>query len=354
MGAEGATLPMKYSIFAVQDHYPDRERSIARYYEEMLAQCVLAEELGYDTFFVAEHHFHPYGVFPNPAVALAAAAERTKRIRLGTAVSVLPFRNPLLVAEDYAMLDQLSGGRVVLGVGSGYLAHEFEALRIDPKEKRERFDEALDILRRALAGEAVTVDGRFHRFEGVAINVPAAQRPTPPIYVAVLRKEAIYHVGRQGNPVMNIPYASVDRFEEIEPMVGEYFRGRAESGRAGDADDLLLAFHAHVAESDAAARRDAAEAFDLYVATRLYAKRQVYDDIIESGLALFGSVETVVDKLEKLHRMGLRHVLLLQNFGLLDHDIVCRSMTRIAREVMPALAARVAADPSPRGAAVSG
>ncbi len=344
MGAEGTTLPMRYSIFSVQDHYPDRERTITAYYEEMLQQCVLAEELGYDTYFVAEHHFHPYGVFPNPAVALAAAAERTGRIRLGTAVSVLPFRNPLLVAEDYAMLDQLSGGRVVLGVGSGYLAHEFEALGIDPRDKRAQFDEALDILRRALAGEEVTVDGRFHRFDGVAINVPPVQRPTPPIYVAVLRKEAIYHVGRQGNPVMNIPYASVDRFEEIEPMVAEYFRGRREAGLETGPEDLLLAFHAHVAESDEAARRDAAEAFDLYVATRLYAKSQVYDDIIRSGLALFGSVETVVDKLEKLYRMGLRHVLLLQNFGLLDHRLVCRSMERFAREVMPALAERVAAD----------
>lgn len=335
-------MPMRYSIFTVQDHYPGRARSLGRFYDEMMDQAVLAEELGYDGYFVAEHHFHEYGVFPNPAVALASAAQRTKRIRLGSAVAILPFRNPLAVAEDYAMLDQLSHGRVTLGVGSGYLAHEFAGFGIPPAEKRERFDEALEVLKKALSGERFSFAGKFHRIDGVALNVTPVQKPTPPIYVAVLRKEAAYFVGRQGHRLMSIPYASLDRFEEIATLIAEYKRGRTEAGLETAGEDMLVAFHTYVAESDDGARRDAAEAFDLYVETRLYAKRQTYDDIIRSGLALFGSVETVAEKLAALHKMGVRHVLLLQNFGLLGHDKVCRSMARFAREVMPRLAKRLA------------
>src|SRR5215218_2474931 len=181
---------MRYSIFSVQDHYPGRGRSVPELYQQILAQGELAESLGYDTFFVAEHHFHEYGAVPNPAVMLSSMAQRTTRLRLGTAISVLTFHNPLTLAESYAMLDVLSCGRLVLGVGSGYLKHEFEGYGVDPAEKRDRFDEALEVLQRALSGERVTFAGRYVRVENIAINVLPIQQPAPPIYVAILRREA--------------------------------------------------------------------------------------------------------------------------------------------------------------------
>ncbi|MGB0387599.1 MAG: LLM class flavin-dependent oxidoreductase [Ardenticatenaceae bacterium] len=334
-------MPIKLSLFSVQDHHPDLPRTQKEFYDETMKQGVLADELGFDTFFVAEHHFHEYGISPNPALFLTALAQHTKQIRLGPAVSVLPFRNPLLVAEDYAMLDLLSGGRCVLGVGSGYLVHEFAGFNVDGKEKRERFDEALHLLRLALQGERITFQGKYHQVNDVAINVFAVQKPHPPIYVAVLRKEAAYYVGRQGNPLISIPYASVGSFEEIAPLVMEYDRGHAERAAEGGTHEAIVAFHTYVAESDAAARQEAADPFDLYVATRLYARRQTYDDIIHSGLALFGSVETVADKLVRLYQMGVRHVAMLHNFGKLDHDLVMRSIKRIANEVAPRVAEQV-------------
>ena len=96
---------------------------------------------GYDTFFCAEHHFHEYGVVPDPAVMLSALVQRTKRIRLGTAISILTFHDPRRIAETYAMLDMMSGGRFVFGVGSGYLSHEFTGYDSEPREKRDRFNE---------------------------------------------------------------------------------------------------------------------------------------------------------------------------------------------------------------------
>lgn len=330
---------MRLSIFSVQDHYPAGARSVAQLYGEVIAQAELADRIGYDTFWVAEHHFHEYGVVPNPALMLATLAQRTKRLRLGTAISILTFHNPLTVAENYAMVDVLSGGRLVYGVGSGYLPHEFAGYAIDPAEKRDRFDENLAIVRRLLAGERISAKGRFSNVDAVALNVRPLQTQVP-IYVAVLRREAAFHIGKQGNNLMCVPYASVDHFNEIGDLIGDYRLGRAEAGFAPSDDDAVVTLHTHVAESDAAARRNAEAAFNLYVDTRLYAKKSTYDDAMRNEVHLFGSVETVADKLVALYRMGIRHVSALQNFGMLAQPLVHESMERMMREVMPKVAAR--------------
>jgi len=329
---------MKLSIFSVQDHYPGRPRTVPQLYGEIVAQAELADALGYDTFWVAEHHFHEYGVVPNPAVMLSTLAQRTKRLRLGTAISILTFHNPLTVAESYAMVDVLSGGRLVYGVGSGYLAHEFAGYRIDPAEKRDRFDENLAIVRRLLAGERVTAEGKHSKVDAVALNVVPIQREVP-IYVAVLRREAAYHVGRQGNNLMCVPYASLEDFKQIGDLVAEYRRGGADAVLAPSDDDAVVTLHTHVAESDEAARRDAESPFNLYVDSRLYARKSTYDDAMRNGLHLFGSVETVAGKLAALRRMGVRNVSTLHNFGLMPQPLVRASMERLIRDVLPRVAA---------------
>ena len=321
---------MRYSVMSVQDHYPKRERTVPELYAQVLAQAKLAETLGYDTFFVAEHHFHEYGAVPNPAVMLAAMAQRTKTLRLGTAISVLTFHSPLTVAETYAMIDVVSNGRLVLGVGSGYLKHEFEGYRIDPAEKRERFDESLEVLKQILSGKRVTYKGRHIQVDDVAINVLPIQKPLPPIYVAILRREAAYHIGRKGQRIVCVPYASVDRFEEVGEIVAEYRKGQRDGGIVESEEDVLIALHTHVAESHTEASKRAAAPFELYVESRLYAKRQTFEDVEKSGLSLIGGMETVRDKLQALHQMGVNHVLALHNFGLIEQDLVFDSMRRFA------------------------
>src|SRR5262245_19123206 len=341
---------MKLSIFSVQDHYPDRQRTIPQLYNEVMNQAVLADELGYDGFFLAEHHFHPYGVAPNPELLLAAMAQRTRRIRLGTAISVLTFHDPRTAAETFAMTDVIAGGRFVLGVGSGYLKHEFDGYGVAASEKRERFDECLQAVELLLSGERVTFHGKFHRLDDVAINVRPLQNPLP-LYVAILRREAAYHVGRQGKGLLSGPYAALDRFEDIGRPVEEFRRGRAEAAEKASAlpqalGDNIVCLHTHVAETDAEARRIAAAAFDLYVETRLYAKRMAYDDILRSGICLFGSVDTVADQLCRLADMGIDHVMALQNFGGLPAPEVERSMRMMIEQVMPKVAARRARNPA--------
>jgi alkanesulfonate monooxygenase SsuD/methylene tetrahydromethanopterin reductase-like flavin-dependent oxidoreductase (luciferase family) len=355
MSAIAAPALPDLACFSVIDHYsaalyPGHTRTIAQFYAEVLEQCVLADQLGYHAFYVAEHHFDDYGVIPNPAVWLAAAAMRTQRIRLGPAVAVLPFRDPVHLAEDYAILDQLSRGRLVMPVGSGYLRHEFEGFNVDGATKRFRFDETLALIRALWRGERVRYAGRYHALSGVALNVRPYGDRMPAMPIAVLRAEAAYHVGKAGEELMTVPYATLDRFEEIGSLLAAYREGRAAGGH--DRGRTYVALHTYVAPTDAAARAEAAAAFDLYVATRKYAKRQTYDDIQRSGLSLMGSVATVADKVAELARMGVDELMILYNFGDLPHARACASMRRMVEEVLPRAQARLAVAAPPAITAV--
>jgi alkanesulfonate monooxygenase SsuD/methylene tetrahydromethanopterin reductase-like flavin-dependent oxidoreductase (luciferase family) len=326
---------MRYSLFSVNDHYPRLPRTVPQLYNQVIHSCELAERLGFDTFFCAEHHFHEYGVVPDPSVMLSALAQRTKKIRLGTAISILTFHDPRRIAETYSMVDMMSGGRLVFGVGSGYLAHEFVGYGKEPKEKRDRFNENLDIVKRLMAGETLSYKGQFSASDKVVLNVFPHEGRVPPIYVAVLAREAAYHVGKQKNRIFTVPYASCKDFADIGTMLAEYRKGLTEAGLEADDDDHVFTLHTYVAKTDEEAKAQAKAAYDLYVDTRLYAKKHIYEDIIANGINLFGSVENVAEKMCQLHEMGIRHVATMHNFGALDPALVERSMTMFAKEVMP-------------------
>src|SRR5207237_3368971 len=238
---------MRYSTFSVNDHHPRLARAVPQPYTQVMRQCELAESLGYDTFFCAEHHFHEYGVVPDPAVMLSALTQRTKRIRLGTAISILTFHDPRRIAETYSMLDMMSGGRLVFGVGSGYLAHEFVGYGKEPKEKRDRFNENLDIVKRLMAGETLSYRGQFSASEKVVLNVLPHEGRVPPIYVAVLAREAAYYVGKQKNRIFTVPYASCQDFADIGTMLAEYRKGLADAGLKADDDDHVFTLNPYVA-----------------------------------------------------------------------------------------------------------
>lgn len=337
-----ASNDLRVSIFSVNDHHPAMERTIPQLYTEVMEQCELAEDLGYDTFFCAEHHFHEYGVVPDPAVMLAAIGQRTKKIRLGTAISILTFHDPRRLAESYSMLDMMTGGRLVYGVGSGYLAHEFEGYDEDPAEKRDKFNENLDVIKKLMAGERLSYEGKFTKSSNVALNVLPHQGKLPPIYVAVLARPGAYHVGKQGNRLFTVPYASCENFDDIGAMLAEYRKGREEAGLPRDEDDHVFTLHAHVAESQAACDANIKEPYELYVRTRLYAKMHTYEDILDNGICLFGDPDHVADKMFRLWEMGIRHVACLSNFGNMERTAVENSMRLMMDEVMPKVEARIA------------
>ena len=321
---------LRFSVFSVQDHYPDGDRTVRQYYEETLQNIVLAEELGFETFWVAEHHFHEYGVIPNPAVFLAAASQRTSTIGLGVAVSVLPFRDALLTAEDFAMVDLLSDGRLHLGVGSGYLKHEFKGFRLSGDHKRQMFDERLDALETLVGGGTVDIDADFVKAGEATLNVPPGRDGGPPVYVAVLRKEVAYHVGFAGRRMLSVPYATVTDLKEIKGIIANYNRGWEEGGHAGPAPDIGFAFHAYMAATAAQAREDAEPAFDAYVTSRLYGKSAGWDEITTRGYCLFGGPEEIRQRLEDMTEIGIRHIMLLCDFGGLPQENVHSSLSAFA------------------------
>lgn len=322
---------MQLGIFSVADHYPNElERSADRFYHELLAQAQAADELGFESFWVAEHHFHEYGAIPRPAILLAAAAARTERIRLGAAVVVLPFDNPLRTAEDFAMVDTLSGGRLVLGVGSGYLRHEFEGFGIAPEEKRGRFDEGLDIVLKGWSGERFSHNGEHYQIQDVQLNILPLQRPHPPLWVAILSNGAAYHVGRRGMPIMTIPYATTESFDELAAMTADFRRGFAESGRNQEEACVRFGLHVYCAETTEQARAEAREAMDRYVRTRLYAKHRSFEELIEKDLVAFGDPDEIARVMRRYEAAGLTHMMAIMNFGGMPHENVLRSMALMA------------------------
>ncbi|HXH83248.1 MAG TPA: LLM class flavin-dependent oxidoreductase [Candidatus Tectomicrobia bacterium] len=330
---------MRFGIFSVVDHYPEElPRTTGQFYAELLEQAEAAEALGFSSFWVAEHHFHDYGAIPSPPVFLAAAAQRTRRIRLGAAVVVLPFRNPLQVAEDYAMVDVLSDGRLNLGTGSGYLQHEFDGFGVPVEEKRERFDEALEIVLRAWTGERFSYAGTWHRVRDVRLNIVPVQRPRPPVWLAVLRNEAAVHVGKKGFCPMLIPYATTEHLGELARTVTAFRDSFVEAG--GDPREATVPFglHTYVADSFAQATADAREAMDRYVRTRLYARQRPYELLVDRQLVAFGGPDDVVRVARAYADAGLTDFLAIMNFGGLEHRKVLRSMELMARHVLPAFA----------------
>jgi alkanesulfonate monooxygenase SsuD/methylene tetrahydromethanopterin reductase-like flavin-dependent oxidoreductase (luciferase family) len=331
---------MRFSIFSVCDHHLDVPRSIGQLYSQVLDEMELAEELGYWTYYIAEHHFHEYGVVPCPPAFLGAASQRTSRLGLGVAVSVLPFHNPLLLAEEYAVVDHLSGGRLRLGVGSGYLQHEFQGFGISPEERRQRFEEVLEVMVRAWRGETFSYQGTYYRVENVRIAVTPFQKPHPPLWVAILHADRAYQVGRAGRSIMMVPYATCETIQDLQEVIAAYRRGYAEAGATGE-PDVAVALHTYVAASKEAARAEAGAALDRYVVTRLYARRRSFEELDRGQVILFGDPDLVADRLQRLREMGVSHVMALMNFGALEPERVRRSMTLFAREVMPRLATTV-------------
>jgi len=292
------------------DHYPgELERTETQFIEEFLEQTVLADELGYECSWVAEHHFAPYGIVSNPAVILAAAAARTRRIRLGPAVVVLPLRSAVNAAEDYALVDQISGGRLNLAVGSGYLAHEFSPLGLPMEDKADRMNEGLSLMRTFWSSPSTTFAGKYNRLVDAGNAVRPLQKPFPPTWIAVLRKEAAYYVGRQGFNMMGIAYVTVNNPAELRELLQSYKQGYAESGAAPEDMQICIALKVHVAETREQAIAQARASVERYLRTRKYARGATFQSLMENRLLAVGDPDDVARVLEEYQEAGVTQLM---------------------------------------------
>ena len=177
---------MKFGLCYIPDYHAEYSGSWSDWYEGMIAEVRLAEALGFDSAWFAEHRV-PGFAFGSPALFITACARETKRIRLGASVSLLPLNNPVRTAEDYAMADVLSHGRLDFGVGRGLYKYDYDVANVPMDESRERFNENLAIIRQLWSEQTVTYHGKWTTLDGHAIGPRPMQHPTPPIFIAAVR-----------------------------------------------------------------------------------------------------------------------------------------------------------------------
>jgi len=325
---------MQLSAFSVLDGFPAEVDFAGRNrYSEVLSLADAAERSGLACVWVAEHHFLPSGLCPAPPVLLAAMGARTRRIRLGSLVSVLPFHSPVEIAEQYALLDQLIGGRLNFGVGSGYIPGEFEGFGVDPAQKRERFDRALETILAAFRGEEIRVEAP--NAHPVRLNVLPRQQPSPPIWIAAQRREALPFVARKGFSLALIPYATVRDVSELAQEIREFRAALPEGATA----TVSAALHIYTGPAPDRART----AFQRYLDSRLATQSTFYQQkvrsdpqhasaaaIEESGLALIGGLNEVEERAEALADAGVDELLGIFDFGGLSLSDAIGSVQRLS------------------------
>jgi alkanesulfonate monooxygenase SsuD/methylene tetrahydromethanopterin reductase-like flavin-dependent oxidoreductase (luciferase family) len=327
---------MKVSIFTICDYYGDSHPAPDIFYRNKLDLAEWAEELGFDGFFVAEHHFQPYGLVPDPVTILSAAAMRTKRIALGPAVAVLPFHNPLLAAERYCLVDQLSGGRLIFGVGSGYLQYEFDGFGLSPADKRQRFDEALVVVEKAMTGARFSHQGEYYSIPKTALNVSSFGARAIAPKIAILSELAAYYIGKRGYGIMTIPYATLENIDDGAHLYSNYRKGWAESGKPGQGE-VFAAFHTHCCDHPTALNEVNRRHLEKYVMSRLYAKHSDYATCLQRGVVASGTPEDVTQQLQRVIDTGVDHLMLVVDYGALPPEETRCSMELIASRVVPAL-----------------
>lgn len=201
---------MKFGIglFSMQTH-EELSYSHPELYKNTLEQVQLAEDVGFNSAWISEHHFLEDGYCPSPAVIAGALAAVTDRIRIGSGGIILPLHNPVKVAEDASVVDNISNGRFDLGVVLGYRKEEYDGMGVPMKERPSRMDEGLEVLEKALSGEKFTYEGKRHSFENTTLTPSPVQNPLP-IYIGAFEEPAIRRAGRFGHPLLIGPGRTVD------------------------------------------------------------------------------------------------------------------------------------------------
>lgn len=327
---------------------PGFEMSRQESYAEMRELLPLAEELGYEAFHTTEHHFQFNGWCPSPLVVLGAAAALTDAMRLVTNILVVPLYDPLRLAEDVASLDNISGGRVTLGVSPGYVSEEFAAYRVPREERFKRFEETLDLLEVAFANETFSFDGRFFQIPETAL-VPRPIQEKVPVWYGVSGPKLLERAALRGCPVTASPRHTVEELKE------HYARFDATCERVGrQIDERPVIREVFIAPTTEEAERIAGPAvthlFELYGRKSAAGERDLRNDRGELVTAeeqldfrtfksryVIADPETAVEEIRQLQE-DLRPTELIcrmQLPGIRTPDLR-RSMELFAREVMPA------------------
>jgi len=317
-------------------------RPTADVYAELLEQVALAESLGFDAVWFAEHHFTFHnGHVPNPLLMALGTAGRFTRINVGTSVVCLPLHNPLDIAEQAAMIDVLTGGRLMVGVGSGSSPMEFATLGIPMEERHQRFREGIDVLLHAWSGEPFAYEGLALHIAPTTVLPRPIQAPRSLLWVAASSERSSAVAGEVGCPLM-LPRGRTSA--SYRPALEAHRDSLRQHGYDPATVPQAIARVVYVGESDEAAKRETEDVvFSFYRRFNLQGKppdgpMPSYDDLVIQLNMSIGSAETVRDQLVAFgQETGITHLAIQPTWEQLDHQLSLASLRRFGEQVLPAL-----------------
>lgn len=337
---------MKIGVF---DHFDADGGPLAEQYESRLKLIEAYDRAGIDIYHLAEHHSTPLGLAPSPSVFLSAVAQRTKRLRFGPMVYTLSLHHPLRVMEEVCMLDQMSGGRVELGVGRGISPLESAYYGVDPKQSRDIYVEVLDILLKAFQTKSLDYEGKFYRFKAAPIVMAPIQRPYPPLWYGAVGPEGVDW------PAKNAMNLATNALAGPARAIADRYRAQWAVHGRDPADLPLIGMSRHIviAETDAAALATARRSYKRWYESftylwRLHAMAPIsaaYPDEIEKsmeiGMSFVGSPATVRAALDAaVAAAGVNYLMLRFAFGDMSLAEALRSLELFAARVRPGLGDR--------------
>src|SRR5579864_8777298 len=310
-------------------------------FRDFIEYNVEAEALGFHGTFVVEHHFTGYGQVSATINLLTWLGARTRRLRLGTAVMVLPWHNPVLLAEQAATLDLLSGGRLDFGIGKGYRYNEFAGFCVSMEEADARFDEAMAVITKAFVSDApFSHKGRYWQYDNIVVEPPTAQRPHPPFWMGAGSERSVRQVATRG---YNMLLGQHDLADDVLRWVAQFKADGEAQGRVFDPMQVGVARAVHFADTPEELEAAYVRRFQGHLRINKLAERPGdererfarHDDKEIRRLcdetAIFGTPDQVARRLEALQKGGVEYVIV--NFGGSRENI-----RRFAREIMPAFA----------------
>ena len=345
---------MKFGMLTLSDYYPE-DKTEQQYYQDFFTEVDYAEELGFDSIWIGEHHFCNY-VCPSPQIVAMAVAQRTKKMRVGTAVALLPHHDPIRLAEDYAMLDLLSGGRLDFGVGRGFIKLIYDGFNQSMDESRERFREVLEVIEHAWSQDTFSYHGKFYTAKNVKLLPRPLQKPMPPIYMAAAASpESFVAAGEKGHSLLLALFTMP--LSAFKQNVQLYRETLSRAGHDPHTVEVAGAYHCFVDDTPEQARQKWESHYMRYLhfvgpligppekipGTQYDAwkklgenMRHVTFDQMYPDLVLCGDPSQCVDRIGLLQEeLGLSNLLLYMDLGGIDQKELRGSMERFATKVMP-------------------
>ena len=334
---------MKFGIF---DHMDRAGADLGRQFEDRLRLIELYERAGFHAYHLAEHHATPLGMAPSPSVFLAAVAQRTTTLRFGPLVYTLNLYHPLRLIDEICMLDQMSGGRLELGIGRGISPYEVGYYGVDPATGPERFAEALAVILQGLTQPRLMHEGRFFTFKDVPMEMQPVQRPHPRLWYGANSLDSADRLAQQGcNAVVGMKADGVGQF------AARYRAAWASLGRDPAAMPMIgLSRHIVVGDTDREAQSAAKRAYALWYDALIHLwrahgvglPRQMipadFEGALDGGYIVAGSAATVRERLKRDNEIaGINYCICRLAFGDLSFEESARSVELFASEVMPAL-----------------